>query len=253
MIVDGRTIADAIYAAFGDTLIGMKLGIVVSGGNAVTDSYVRIKTRAAERLGVEIVRRELAPSASTADAIDAVRSLVGVSDGIVVQLPLPETIDADEVLTAVPPSHDVDALNQGALVVAPVAGAMQEILRVADVHAAGKRAVVVGSGRLVGAPCATLLRQLGAEVVVITRGDSLSPLRDADIIVSGAGSPGLIQPGMIKEGAVLIDAGTSESSGNIAGDADPTCAQKAAVFTPVPGGVGPVAIAMIFKNLRDLS
>lgn len=253
MNVDGRAIAGSVYAVLGTKLQGKRLGIVVSAGDAVTDSYVRIKTRAAERLGVEIVRRELLPGASTADALDAVRSLIDASDGIIVQLPLPADINADMVLAGVPPSHDVDALNQGALVVAPVAGAMQEILRVAGVTATGKQAVVVGEGRLVGAPCADLLRTLGAQVTVVTKGDSLDVLHDADIVVSGAGSPGLIRPDMIKEGAVIIDAGTSESSGKIAGDAEPACAEKASVFTPVPGGVGPVAIAMIFKNLRDLS
>lgn len=253
MNVDGRAIAESVYAALGATLQGKKLGIVVSTGDAVTDSYVRIKTRAAQRLGVEIIRRELPPDASTQDALDAVRSLIEHSDGIIVQLPLPAGIDADTVLAGVPPSHDVDALNPGALVVAPVAGAMQEILRVAGVTAAGKQAVVIGEGRLVGAPCAGLLRTLGAQVTVVTKGDSLDVLHDADVIVSGAGSPGLIRPDMIKEGVVVIDAGTSESSGKIAGDAEPACADKASVFTPVPGGVGPVAIAMIFKNLAVLA
>lgn len=252
MIVDGKALAESMYVALGTELAGMRLGIVVSAGDAVTDSYVRIKTRAAARLGVEIVRRELPTEATTADAIDAVRSLIDASDGIIVQLPLPEHIDADAVLAAVPPGRDVDALNPGALVVAPVAGAMQEILHTTSVEVKGKRAVVVGNGRLVGAPCALLLQKLGADVTVVTRGDSLDVLRDADIIVSGAGSPGLIRPDMIKEGAVIIDAGTSESSGKVMGDAEPACAEKASVFTPVPGGVGPIAIAMIFRNLDDL-
>lgn len=253
MIIDGRAIAEAAYVALGDTLVGAKLGIVVSVGDAVTDSYVRIKTRAAQRLGVEIVRRELPVGATTADALDAVRSLTDAADGIIVQLPLPGSVEADTVLAEVPPSHDVDALNPGASVEAPVAGAMQEILRAAGVEVAGKRAVVVGKGRLVGAPCASLLRELGADVTAVTKGDSLDVLKDADIVVSGAGSPGLITPDMISDGVVLIDAGTSESSGKVAGDADPACADKSSVFTPVPGGVGPVAIAMIFKNLAALS
>lgn len=98
-----------------------------------------------------------------------------------------------------------------------------------------------------------MLAEMGARVTSIGRGDSLDPLKEADIIVLGAGEPGLVRPGHIKDGVVLIDAGTSESSGKIAGDADPACADKAALFTPVPGGVGPVAVAMIFKNLLALT
>ena len=80
----------------------------------------------------------------------------------------------------------------------------------------------------------------------------MSDLHTADIIISGAGHPGMIRPEMIKDGVVLIDAGTSESGGKVVGDADPSCADKASVFTPVPGGVGPIAVAMIFKNLFEL-
>ena len=102
-------------------------------------------------------------------------------------------------------------------------------------------------------PAALILRRRGGNVTTVTLEEgSLEELRDADIIVSGAGSPGLIKPGMIKEGAVLIDAGTSESGGKVVGDASPECANKCALFTPVPGGIGPIAVAMIFKNLSAL-
>jgi methylenetetrahydrofolate dehydrogenase (NADP+)/methenyltetrahydrofolate cyclohydrolase len=97
-----------------------------------------------------------------------------------------------------------------------------------------------------------MLRDEGADVQVLTRGDSLDPLGDADIIVSGAGEPGMIRPDMIRDGVVLIDAGTSEQGGKVRGDADPLCADKCALYTPVPGGVGPVAVAMIFENLFEL-
>lgn len=253
MNVDGKAIAESVYAGIGMQLEGRRLGIVLSPGDAVTDAYVRIKSRAAQRLGVEIVRQELPAGASTESALAMVRALQeqGV-DAIIVQLPLPAGIDTDTVLATIPPALDVDAINPAALVVAPVADAMREILRSFGIDSAGKRAVVVGEGRLVGAPCAALLRELGADVTVVTKGDSLEALCAADIVVSGAGVPGLIKPEMICDGVVLIDAGTSESSGEVVGDVDPACAQKASVFTPVRGGVGPVAIAMIYRNLLAL-
>ena len=257
MRVSGTEIAQRLYESLeaerAALLHAPRLGIVLSAGDAVTDSYVRIKTRAAARLGVGLVRRELAADATTDDAVAAVEALIRDNvDGIIVQLPLSPRIDAARVIAAVPSPLDVDALNPGALVVAPVAGAVAEILAHAGVGAAGKRAVVIGAGRLVGAPVAAWLRSRGADVSVITAGASFEVLQSADIIVSGAGRPGLISPDMIKEGVVLIDAGTSESAGKLAGDADTACEDKASVFTPVPGGVGPVAIAMIYRNLFAL-
>jgi methylenetetrahydrofolate dehydrogenase (NADP+)/methenyltetrahydrofolate cyclohydrolase len=135
-----------------------------------------------------------------------------------------------------------------------VAEAISEILVRVNFSAAGKKAVVVGAGRLVGAPAIELLKDIGAHVSVITHTEgSLDELKDADIVVLGAGEPGLVKPEMLKEGVVLIDAGTSESAGKLAGDASPECAEVASVFTPVPGGIGPIAVAMIFKNLFTLA
>jgi len=102
-------------------------------------------------------------------------------------------------------------------------------------------------------PSAWLLRRLGANVSVFSLEEgAIDDLKNADIIVSGAGNPGFIKPEHIKDGVALIDGGTSELKKRIAGDADPACAEKTSVFTPVPGGVGPVAVAMIFRNLLDL-
>jgi methylenetetrahydrofolate dehydrogenase (NADP+) / methenyltetrahydrofolate cyclohydrolase len=116
---------------------------------------------------------------------------------------------------------------------------------------------VVGAGRLVGAPAIELLKDLGAEVSVVTDvHGSLLDLKDADIVVLGAGKPALVKPEMLKPGVVLIDAGTSnppQGGSTVVGDADPRCAEVASVFTPVPGGIGPIAVAMLFKNLFALA
>ena len=141
-----------------------------------------------------------------------------------------------------------EAGDRNALV-PPVAAAMLEILVAHGVSPKGKRAIVIGSGHLVGKPCAELLSHEGADVAIVSfRAGDFSALSNADIVVSGVGSPHFIKPEMLKNGAVLIDAGTSESGGAVAGDADPSCAQRCSVFTPVPGGVGPVAVAKLFEN-----
>ncbi|HVV39424.1 MAG TPA: bifunctional 5,10-methylenetetrahydrofolate dehydrogenase/5,10-methenyltetrahydrofolate cyclohydrolase [Candidatus Paceibacterota bacterium] len=238
MILDGKKIAEDILAEIGDALRGKKLGIVVGSQDPATESFVRIKTRIASRLGVEVVHGELS-------------ELVQSCDGIIVQLPIE---NAEGLLARLPGDKDVDAMGPAPRVRPPVAGAVAEILMRHRVDVSGKKAVVVGAGRLVGQPCAALLRELGAGVSIVTsKKGSLDELKTADIVVLGAGEPGLIKPEMLKEGVTLIDAGTSEAGGKLAGDADPVCAEVASIFTPVPGGIGPIAVAMIFKNLLELS
>lgn len=251
MIVSGKEIAEGVYARLPKR--PLKLGIIVGEKNPVIDSFVRIKERAAERLGVTLVREELPEDSNTHEAVAALLSLSEKVDGIIVQLPLPGRIDGETVLAAISGEKDVDGISLSPRVRPPVAEAVKEILEYSNYDAAGKKAVVVGSGRLVGKPCARLLEALNASVTVLERGDSLDVLKDADVVVLGAGEPGIVQPEHLKNGVVLIDAGTSETGGKVKGDADPACAEIAAVFTPVPGGVGPVAVAMIFKNLFELA
>lgn len=267
MIINGKEIATRLYAQLKErrTKIArpLTLGVLIMGTDPVIEQFVQIKSHAAQKLdiGVTTVHMPVFMSlsgATRADQVaDSIKELSSHSDAVIVQLPLPPHIDIDRVLCAIPPEKDVDALNpavseEAKLVHAPVALAVLEILKSAGIETAGKKVAVVGAGRLVGAPCALLLREYGASVAVLTEGESLQPLKDADIVISGAGKAGLIQPDDLKEGVVLIDAGTSESAGEIRGDIDPACAEIASVFTPVPGGVGPIAVAMIFKNFLDL-
>lgn len=259
MIVDGRAIAEELYAGLLETRSrfgAVSLGIIVVGKHPVIDSFVRIKERAAERLNVKLVRRALPDTATTEEVVAAVQELSQETDGIIVQLPVPASIQIEEVLSAIPATHDVDGINPLVThkkVRPPVAAAIEEILKRNNVQVQGAKAVVVGLGRLVGTPALELLQDMGAAVSSVTQGHgSLDDLKDADIVVLGAGNPGFVKPEMLKQGVVLIDAGTSEMENKIAGDADPACAEVASVFTPVPGGVGPIAVAMIFKNLFDL-
>lgn len=242
MIIDGKAIAEEVLLALEKErgMFGaLRLGIVTNEGDAATDSFVRIKSRIAERLNIELVR--FAPAYIT----DALKC-----DGVIVQLPMP---GSDALLDLLPPDKDVDALGLAPVVRAPVAEAVAEVLSRSVVDPLGKVAIVVGAGRLVGLPVMALLKYAGAEVSVLTQTHgSLDSLKNADIVVLGAGEPGLIRPEMLKQGVVLIDAGTSEQGGKLAGDADPACAQVASIFTPVPGGIGPIAVAMIFKNLFTL-
>lgn len=263
MIIDGRAIAKQILARTKARTekLGRRPNVLVyvsSEETSATRSYLKIKARSADDAGCDFEETRSLTFSTHADAI-------------IVQLPLPSDISTEDVLNSIPLSQDADVLSAAARakfekkeadsLLPPVVGAIREIFMRANIDLKslpagrqGKRAVVIGNGWLVGNPCAVWLKQQGAEVSTVTleSGDLSAALRAADIIISGAGSPHFIKPDMIKEGVVLIDAGTSESNGIIAGDADPACAEKCSIFTPVPGGVGPIAVACLFENVVTL-
>lgn len=265
MIVDGRAIAKGILKRVREEAARLPSPPVVRAVSVApspaTESYLRVKERRAKDAGMEL---QIVRLPDTAREDDVLIAFSAPADALLVQLPLPESMDSKRVLDAIPPEKDADVLSARAheafeagladALLPPVAGAVKAILENAGISPAGKRAVVVGSGWLVGEPCAAWLRSAGAVVVVVTKesGD-LSALKDAELVVLGAGSPGLVKPEHLREGVALIDAGTSESDGSIVGDADPACAHVASLFTPVPGGVGPIAVACLYENALALA
>jgi methylenetetrahydrofolate dehydrogenase (NADP+)/methenyltetrahydrofolate cyclohydrolase len=268
MILDGKKLASEILArakARAEQLPHAPLvAAVVASDTPATRSYLAIKEKRAGEAGCVLEVMKFPESASTAELAQAVSA--STASALIVQLPLPEGVDTHAVLDAIPVAKDADVLSSAArngdlrnphMLLPPVVGAIREILASANVELRGKKAVVIGEGFLVGNPAAVWLRAQGAEVEIVniqTSKEAFSAaLGAADVIISGAGSPGLIKPEMIENGVVLIDAGTSESSGKIVGDADPTCAEKCLLFTPVPGGVGPVAVACLFANAVELA
>lgn len=257
MIIDGRILAKNIFTR---TKIRAEkldrrpnlLAYVSPEETSATRSYLKIKARSAENAGCEFEETRSLTFPTHADAV-------------IVQLPLPSNVSTKDVLNLLPLHQDADVLSAAArtkfennepdALLPPVVGAVREICIHGNVEVKGKRAAVIGNGWLVGNPCAVWLKQQGADVTVVTleSRDIRSALAKADIVVSGSGSPHLIKPDMIKDGVVLIDAGTSELGGAIAGDADPACAEKSSIFTPVPGGVGPIAVALLFENVVTLA
>lgn len=270
MRVSGTIIRDRIESEVREMLDGRgvlpKLALLVVGDNPVIEGFVNVKKRCAARLGIEVIEKRFPDSVSTEDLLGGIEIFARDESigGIVVQLPLPLEIPVDTILNAIPEAKDVDVLSQKALdrfehgvseVLPPVVGAVSEILRSAGYLVADRKVLVVGSGRLVGAPVATWLRLRGAHVTVLDKpSDHLTEyVRAAELVVSGAGAPGLIRPEMLTPGVALIDAGSSESLGKIVGDIDPLCEDVASFVTPVPGGVGPITVAVLFKNLALLS
>ncbi len=259
MIIDGRQIASEILAATRTRVAAFGRMPVVRAitvaPNAATESYLRIKAAQAEAAGMTLEVVRLPEIATDEDIIQAIHA--SGADAVIVQLPLPSSFNTKKILDAIPQEKDADVLSRAAragTLLPPVAAAVKEILEHAHIKVENKNAVVVGKGWLVGDPVAAWLTHMGARVKVLTResGDLTNAFKNADIVISGAGVAYLIKPNMLKQSVALIDAGTSESDGALAGDADPACAEVASVFTPVPGGVGPIAVACLFSNVADL-
>lgn len=246
MLVDGKKIANVLEDKLREKFSQLpqkKVCFVLLGDDPASKKFIEMKSKVAERLGI---------------AVEVVHEMVSFDkyDGVVVQLPLPEGVDTQKILDSVPLEKDIDVLSTEAKEgnkVAPVAHAVFEILNFYNVDLNDKEILVVGNGKLVGEPVCRLLDQKNITYFVIDKNtdEQLKAERvaSADIIISGAGVPHMIKPEMIKDGVVLIDAGTSEQAGKLVGDIDPTCEIKASLMTPVPGGVGPVTVMSLFENL----
>lgn len=262
MIVDGRTIAGFIYKEIQNGISHLNtrphLTVFTCAPNFETQRYLSLKRRKAHEVGIGMTIIEFPENVTTQEVILSVSHAPMQTDGIVVQLPFPPHIDIDAVLKAVPQACDVDAIHYDGSddrVLPPVVGAIQEIADRHDILFAAQHVVIVGKGKLVGAPASIWCQKQGAKVTVIDKEtpDVPSLMQSAHIIISGAGQPGLITPDMLRENVVLFDAGTSEEGGVLKGDADPACAEKAYLFTPVPGGIGPITIAILLRNLLTLA
>jgi 5,10-methylene-tetrahydrofolate dehydrogenase/methenyl tetrahydrofolate cyclohydrolase len=261
MIIDGRVIAQNIREELVSRIEHLHKKLVLSvlqlSSDEATKQFIRIKKQTGESIGVVVRVKNISEHITTEELIEELHTAVRESNGVVVQLPLPKHIDRKKIFAELPASHDVDCLGDeartafenGGHLLPPVVGACKEILERYSINPKGKQVVVVGKGLLVGGPASVWFKNNGGIVEVVDIGDNPSVFETADIIVLGAGSPHFLKPVMIKEGVVILDAGTSESGGKVVGDADPDCAQKSSLFTPVPGGIGPIAVAKIFENL----
>lgn len=260
-IVDGRAIALEIKNEVALQVEGLglspTLAIVACDPNFETVTYLELKERIATSLGIALSKNILPKSASTKEMIEAVLAAASSNDGVLVQLPLPHHIDTAAVLKAIPKTKDVDAFSyqgEATEVLPPVIGAIDAIAKLHQVDFAGKQVVILGQGRLVGGPALLYAKSKGALVTICDKEtkDVESLTINADIIILGVGKANLLTASMVKPGVVVFDAGASEEGGVLVGDADPEVTDKAALITPVPGGIGPLTIAILFRNLLKL-
>jgi methylenetetrahydrofolate dehydrogenase (NADP+) / methenyltetrahydrofolate cyclohydrolase len=270
-IIDGKAVAAEVrervaggVSEFADAHGGHVPGLatVLVGDDPASQVYVGNKRKQTEEVGMRSIRHGLGAATPQDELLELIASLnadAGV-DGILVQLPLPDGIDQDAVVGAIDPAKDVDGLTAGSagllaqgrpgLVPCTPQGVM-ELLSHAGVEVTGAEAVVVGRSILVGRPLASLLLNANATVTVChsrTR-DLAEVCRRADILVAAVGSPRMVKGEWVKPGAAVIDVGVNRTDEGLVGDVDFEAAKEVAgAITPVPGGVGPMTIAMLLSN-----
>jgi methylenetetrahydrofolate dehydrogenase (NADP+) / methenyltetrahydrofolate cyclohydrolase len=269
-VLDGKAVAARVRERVADEVADLEgrlgrppgLATVLTGDDPASQVYVRNKREASAEVGIRSIHHELPADVgedSLLGVVDELNADPGV-DGVLVQLPLPDGIDQDAVVDRIAPAKDVDGLTAASagllaqgrpgLVPCTPAGVM-ELLAEAGVGVEGAEAVIVGRSILVGRPLAALLLNASATVTVChsrTR-DLAATCRRADVLVAAVGSPRLVGGDWIKPGATVIDVGVNRTDEGLVGDVDFEAAgEVAGAITPVPGGVGPMTIAMLLAN-----
>lgn len=269
--IDGQSLAKKVQATVAQEVAQLKqeknivpgLAVILVGDDAASHAYVKMKAKACEDVGFYSITHSM-PDTISQDEIIATIEMMNTNpriDGILVQLPLPKHIDTNKILEVINPKKDVDgfhAYNVGRLVtgldcfVACTPLGVMKMFEEYNIELRGKDVCVVGASNIVGKPMASLLLNAEATVTIthIHTKDLKAHTSRADIVVVGVGVPGLIKEDMVKEGAIVIDIGINRiADGSLVGDVDfEHVSPKCSYITPVPGGVGPMTIAMLLSN-----
>ena len=271
--LDGTLYRDEIFADLAERVAALKdkgitpgLATVLVGEDPGSQSYVKMKHRDCEKLGINSIRKDL-PADISQEELEAVIDELNADDactGYIVQLPLPKHLDENAILERMDPEKDADGLhpvNLGKLVLneeAPLPctpNGCLHLLRRFGVELGGAKTVVIGRGVTVGRPIGLMLtrRSENSTVTLCHTGtkDLAAETRNADIVIAAAGQPHMLTADMIKEGAALLDVGVSRVDGKLTGDIAPDCWDKAGFVSPNPGGVGPLTRAFLVRNIVE--
>ncbi len=268
IVMNGNTLRDEIIAGLRSTVDAagspnVCLATVLVGNDGPSQRYVGSKHKKAVEAGFQARHVDL-PETATQDEVEAVVRELAADDsvhGILVQLPLPDGLDAEPVLDLIPADKDVDGLTERSmgrlvrgrpgLVGCTPLGVMR-LLEKYEVPTSGARAVVIGRSTLVGLPLSLLLNRKGVDATVTMAhsrtADMAAVVREADIVIGAAGQARMITADMVKPGAAVIDVGVSRTEAGIVGDVAPGVAEVARWLTPMPGGTGPMTIACLMEN-----
>jgi len=270
-LIDGKSLAKKVQATVATEVEQLKqeknivpgLAVILIGDDPASHAYVKMKAKACENVGFYSITHNMPDTISQDEIIATIEMMNGNPriDGILVQLPLPKHVDTDKILEVIDPKKDVDgfhAYNVGRLVtgldsfVACTPLGVMKMFEEYNIDLKGQDVCVVGASNIVGKPMASLLLNAEATVTIthIHTKDLKAHTSKADIIVVGVGVPGLIKEDMVKDGAIVIDIGINRiEDGSLVGDVDfANVSPKCSFITPVPGGVGPMTIAMLLNN-----
>lgn len=269
ILIDGKAVSASVKARAATSAQALKeqgvspcLAVILVGDDPASAVYVNNKEKTCAACGIESRRHILPASTSQEELLRLITQLNEDASvhGILCQMPVPKHIDPSAVIEAIHPLKDVDAFhpeNTGRILAgkprfAPCTPAgVMELLAAYDIDPAGKHCVVIGRSDIVGKPMALLLLQKHGTVTIChsKTPDLAAMTRQADIVVAAIGKAKFVKPHMLKPGAVVIDVGINrDENGKLCGDADPACGEVAAYLTPVPGGCGPMTVAMLMEN-----
>lgn len=265
MILDGKSLANTLLLSLHEEIKKLqkkpKLSVILVGDHPASLSYIRQKERFAGIVGIDFELRHLSVDITENTLIEMIQemNLDPKVNGMIVQLPLPRHIDTSRIIETIHPQKDVDGftsqnigklfLGTADLISCTPKGVMR-LLKEANVKIQGENIVMIGKSNIVGKPLSLLLMNAGGTVTVCNKKTKniAEFTRNADIVIVAAGSPGLVKKEMVRPGATIIDVGFTLVDGEIRGDADFEALEPTCLITPVPGGVGPMTVAMLMEN-----
>ncbi|MEK7478801.1 MAG: bifunctional 5,10-methylenetetrahydrofolate dehydrogenase/5,10-methenyltetrahydrofolate cyclohydrolase [Patescibacteria group bacterium] len=265
MIIDGRKIAENIISQLKLLKRPQKsLAAILVGENAQSESFLKQKAKIANQLGIDFRLIRLSGEMSELEIIKEIEKLNSDDSvgGIILQLPLPEKFKKENIIPSISSLKDIDALTEGGKkLVSPLAvEVVNDVLAYLNINAKEKVIAVVGRGFLIGAPLLEFFQDKCLKIISLNSKTDINSVKEADIVISGTGKPGLIKPELLKDNVVVIDFGYGLENGKLKGDFDASnihnsqfIIHNSIYYTPTPGGTGPILVAEIYKNFYKLN
>jgi methylenetetrahydrofolate dehydrogenase (NADP+)/methenyltetrahydrofolate cyclohydrolase len=254
-LIDGKKLADKILLQIKDKLAKMnaKPGLVaiLIGDNDTSKLYLKLKGKACQETGINFHSYLLDDNCNEDKIIEVINWLNNDAEttGIIVQLPLPSKFKTDKIIQAIAPAKDVDGFQPKSKFISPNILGIIELLKTTKVNLKNKQIIILSNSKIFSQPFKKLLPNSKIEYINPQDKNLTTKTKTADILIVAIGQPYFIKPEMIKKDAILIDVGINTIKGKTVGDIDPACDKVAAWRSPVPGGVGPMTVAMLLKNL----
>ena len=257
VILDGKKLALKIEKNLASAIHKNKLkpglAVILIGRDLSSRIYVALKEKAAQRIGINFFRFDFTTKISQKKIINLIQKLNHNKkiNGIIVQVPLPKHLNPDKIVAAIDSKKDVDGFKSDSYFVSPTHQAVLELLRSSKQNLKNKKTIILAKSLIFASPLKNLLEQKGArvEIKLIKEKNYLAAMRKADIVIVAIGQPHFVKPAMIKKDATVIDVGYNRFRNKPAGDVDPRVAQKVCHLSPVPGGVGPLTVVFLLKNV----